>query len=437
MKLSQGFDDLNDRPQTERDWYPRFASAIAKDRTVAARSTKKSLQYYQSFFEACRSSTIKSFPLEAEEILDESTEMLNQKNHGVCAYVLPPHLEKWPTFHASHQLWMIAPDVLCIRTDRISTRRRELVLEYLVKEKKIVVNVGSEGVGTKYVKYTVLTLFYYYHLHYIIGKSAEMNLILMTLLSRIGEVGWPSTVLFRMPHSPVLEFTLDASSQQCLVRGLPGTETLDQATECSERYDREDAVMLMELACSETDPIPAIPCYLTVTADDALGVTKTIRKMHGSRYVLSDPPSLIQLKLQGLAYKRHSRVANPFLDQSPEAILSTIEQRAQVVGPLSRHTICSEDDYELQQDNIRENADGFLSRGHTTLNCFQIPKYASYYIAPFIKPDCEPMFGTRAADGSPPYAFRFLSGHCALTIAQSIREQDGRLGEMQSRGLSI
>ena len=263
-----------------------------------------------------------------------------------------------------------------------------------------------------------------------------MNFILMTLLSRIGEVGWPSTVLFRMPHSPVLEFTLDASSQQCLVRGLPGTETLDEATDCSERYDREDAVMLIELAYSETDPIPAIPCYLTVTAGDALGVIKTMSKMHGIRYLLSDPPSLTQLKLQGLAYKRHSRVANPFLDQSTEAILSTIEQRAQVVGPLPRHTICSEDDYKRQLFLIRESADGFFSHGHTTLNCFHIPKYASYYIATFIKPDCEPKFIAKAPDGSPPYAFRFLSAHCALAIAQSIREGEGRLRIMQMHGLS-
>ena len=271
---------------------------------------------------------------------------------------------------------------------------------------------------------------------YVIGKSAEMNFIFMTLLSRIGEVGWPSTVLFRMPHSPALEFTLDASSQQCLVRGLPGTETLDEVCQCLRRYDEANTVMLMELSFSERDPTCRIPCYLTVTSDDAVGVTKTISKMHGSVYLLSDPPSLTQLKLQGLACKRHSRVTDPFLDQSPESILATIEQRAQVVGPLPRHTICSEDDYKRQLFLIRESADGFFSRGYTTLNCFHIPKYASYYIAPFIKPDCDPMFGTTASDGSPPYAFRFLSAYCALTIAQSIREGDGRLRDMQMHGLS-
>ena len=149
MKLSKGTAALSDGSLKERDWYTRFASAIAKDRTKAKRSTKKTLQYYQSFFEACRSSSIASFPLKAEEVLDESTEMLTHKNHGVCAYLLPPHLEKWPTFRASHQQHIVAPDVLCIRTDRISTRRRELILEHLVKEKKMVVNVGAEGVGTK------------------------------------------------------------------------------------------------------------------------------------------------------------------------------------------------------------------------------------------------------------------------------------------------
>ena len=149
IKISKGSDALSDHSHQGRDWYPRFALSLAKDRTKGARSTKKTLQYYQGFFEACRSSTIESFPLEAEEVLDASTKMLPQKNHGVCAYILPPHLEKWPTFHASHQQGIVAPDVLCIRTDRISTRRRELILEYLVKEKDMVVNVGAEGVGTK------------------------------------------------------------------------------------------------------------------------------------------------------------------------------------------------------------------------------------------------------------------------------------------------
>ena len=149
IKISKGTDALSDEPQKKRGWYSRFALSLAKDRTKAARSTKQTLQYYQSFFEACRSSSIASFPLKAEEILDESTEMLTQKNHGVCAYLLPPHLEKWPTFHASHQRGIVAPDVLCIRTDRISTRRHELILEYLIKKKKMVVNVGAEAVGTK------------------------------------------------------------------------------------------------------------------------------------------------------------------------------------------------------------------------------------------------------------------------------------------------
>ena len=69
-------------------------------------------------------------------------------NHGITAYVVPQPLGMWPSFRAMKQQNSLAPDVLCIRTDTVSTRRQDLIIESLIREEggRAIV-VGSPGIG--------------------------------------------------------------------------------------------------------------------------------------------------------------------------------------------------------------------------------------------------------------------------------------------------
>ena len=72
---------------------------------------------------------------------------LAHENHGINAYVVPQPLGTWPSFRALKQQNSIAPDVLCIRTDPVSTRRQDLIIKSLIQEEGTVVVVGSPGIG--------------------------------------------------------------------------------------------------------------------------------------------------------------------------------------------------------------------------------------------------------------------------------------------------
>ena len=256
----------------------------------------------------------------------------------------------------------------------------------------------------------------------------------MTLLRRIGEVGWPSTVLFRLPGDPVVEFSLDpGSSQQYIVRELEGTDTLDGVHQCSKNYDKKEAVMLMDLGENESNPTCYIPCYITVHSEDAIEVTKTISKTQNSQYLLSDPPSLTQLKLQALALKQYSHTQpapGSFLDGSLEEVLAKVETRARLIGTLPRFIFCSELYYEDQLHVVNNYTFEF-----STLSVYEIDRNAMPYIAPFIKPNMIPQYSAKDTDGSTVYEFRFLSDHCARVVAKSIKVDDKRPWVLSNHGL--
>ena len=88
-----------------------------------------------------------------------------------------------------------------------------------------------------------------------LGKSTEMNYILMLLLAELGNAGWPSTVLFRLPGKNVVEFSLEASSRRRIVCELKDTKTFSAVVSCSDAFEGQDAVMLIELEEDEMDPM--------------------------------------------------------------------------------------------------------------------------------------------------------------------------------------
>ena len=85
--------------------------------------------------------------MDTSRVLDIDSALAHE-NHGIKAYGVPQPLGMWPSFRAMKQSGAIAPDVLCIRTDPVSKRRQELIIERLVQATGRVVVVGSPGIGT-------------------------------------------------------------------------------------------------------------------------------------------------------------------------------------------------------------------------------------------------------------------------------------------------
>ena len=85
--------------------------------------------------------------MDTKRVLDIASGLVHG-NHGINVYVVPQPLGMWPSFRALKQQNSLAPDVLCIRTDPVSTRRQDLIIESLIREEggRAIV-VGSPGIG--------------------------------------------------------------------------------------------------------------------------------------------------------------------------------------------------------------------------------------------------------------------------------------------------
>ena len=115
------------------------------------------------------------------------------------------------------------------RMTPVDIRRREVTLRLLRKERESPIWIGAEG----------------------IGKSADMNYILMELLTHIGEEGWPSIVAFRFDYK-IAEFKFDISSSRVTFSWHNGKDT-DSILEYSSSvgYPEGRALLILELKDDE------------------------------------------------------------------------------------------------------------------------------------------------------------------------------------------
>ena len=99
----------------------------------------------------------------------ESNEVL------IEAYVLPENIQQWLSFISGKQRTADCQEVLLLRTDTV-TKKRINTSEELLRGGTHVMVVGLPG----------------------IGKSSELNYLLMRFLQHLGQKGWPSCVLFHI-----------------------------------------------------------------------------------------------------------------------------------------------------------------------------------------------------------------------------------------------
>ena len=148
------------------------------------------------------------------------------------AYLIPKSLSKFPSFYGSKQAGADCPELFFRRISRADEGRVKDIMDRL-RQGKSVITVGLPG----------------------IGKSTEMNYILMKFLQNIGIEGWPKIVLLRMKFN-LYEFNLKNGQPRVSVKYMKDLDgDLLQYINTFEDYSiDEKPVFLCELEENEADP---------------------------------------------------------------------------------------------------------------------------------------------------------------------------------------
>jgi hypothetical protein len=127
----------------------------------------------ERFFKACREpihpSVLKNFKRHESKI---SRIALN--NSRIETFILPNNISQWPSFVADKQKIELCPEIYFKRIADSNLPRFNATVE-LLKNGKDVVSTGLSG----------------------IGKSTEVNGLLMEFLANVGKVDWPMEVWYR------------------------------------------------------------------------------------------------------------------------------------------------------------------------------------------------------------------------------------------------
>ena len=350
------------------------------------------------FFDACRRPILsKNVTSIGEFTRDE--ECITKVVYGVGedsieAYVLPKSVRKWPSYYDKKQLKAQSCEVLCIRTDRMNNVRRKMIVDYTLLGKQSI-TMGPSG----------------------IGKSSESNYMMLEFLRNIGRDGYPRNVLYRIPGECVFVFSIDAENK-LVAKKIPNSETLREACDVTNQYNRKNSVILLETSEFDIDPASNIPCIVTASSRDIDNTFKTLIK-GGAVQFLCEPPSRQQLVEQVKAMKLLSEDCGEFAPLSLEQCIETVEARVSIVGPITRYVLSSTSFLSRKYKTSTSGTPFFNVLTEVTAD--NIAGNAKYYIAPFFKAGAAtPLYAALMPDSSSTYTFEFLSRYCENAIAACV-----------------
>ena len=262
----------------------------------------------------------------------------------IDALILPEDMI-WPSFLASKQSESYFKNIYLQRQNAVDINRRKISLDMLRKRRKIIWT-GLPG----------------------IGKSCDINFIIIELLAHIGEEGWPGEVLFRVEDC-LYTFTASGVKSSTFEYSNLGKFSLG--------YENRNSVLILELKESETDPTINMPFILAVSARNLKSTLKTIGKTRGHKSMLITPPDVEEVCL----------MAEAVMDICPENDLnvSTVRERALLVGAIPRFLFCDHDAFKDRLDEMNSAASSSLSFDFKKLSVNNIPELAQYLVAPYFR----------------------------------------------------
>ena len=318
---------------------------------------------------------------------------------SVVGYILPTGMS-WFTFKDGKQILSSAKNALIIKnTTHLDHDIRNKTLDNL-RNKVSQVWLGHSG----------------------IGKTVEVNYIMMELLRNLGEEGWPKQVAHRIGREIYLYELVDGRVSCSAVEG--GGRTLQYVNDfCTNNYrKRNDLVFVLELGETEVDPQLSLTSFIAMPSykvDDRL---KTFCNSKEVNMAVRSPHSVEEALLVTEIMYTVDKEAT--LDRAGVSSTASLEEfqtvmtdRIELEGPLL-HEIITDRRFPYYQE-LPRNFYPFFNN----LDIENIPDWDDKFVAPYISTDKEQL-GT----------FRFLNNKLALAVRNNVRE-DSQAYSLKLSGL--
>jgi len=266
-----------------------------------------------------------------------------------------------------------------------------------------------------------------------IGKSTDINYILMELLLHMGEESWPAMVAFRV-NDYLFEFTSTD------VRCVP--ITFDGLIRYAKKHGRDNSVLILELIGDETTPLMKMPFIIAESSRRLKNKFKDHILADSAKIMLVTPPDVEEVCLMSEAIVEVCPNNTIFEGKTKAEAISLVRKRAWKIGAIPRYLFGSKGLHSLRLKDMIAKASSKLSFDTDALNVDDISPGAQYFVAPYFKfgvtdpsyhysyEEAAPeLFASLSDDDemhssaeSSSYEFRYLSDYAKLLHATKLKD---------------
>jgi hypothetical protein len=313
-----------------------------------------------------------------------------------------------PTFTDARQCIYGAPNLLCTRSSTVLDRqhRSDTVKRLCGDYNAAVAWVGHSG----------------------IGKTAEVNAVMIELLQNMGKPGWPTKIAHRVDYS-INVYELDEISGQVKCSSESGSSLHEVRAFCRERAQEQGWVMILELFESENNPqTHLMPVLIAISSRQGRERLRTLDNSCRLHWFIRGPHLPDELLIAArLTYLTDPKTTVRMADLDPntteEQFVSEIAARVKEIGPIMR---------DVLNGNIYRRF--YKIRSACRYECdlrglryYDLPGNAKYFVAQ------HPVGTTEWLRGD--HKFKLLSDSAANDLGYSVRSVDS-LQTLQMTGLA-
>jgi hypothetical protein len=317
-----------------------------------------------------------------------------------------------PTFEDFRQSSCGAPNLLCLRNSSVLDRQhRADTVSHLRKDRSgAIAWVGHSG----------------------IGKSAEVNAVVIELLQNMGQPGWPTKLAHRVAAN-IYVYQLNGTNGQVMCsldRGESGTFGLDRLNDfCWKHSEEEGWALILELGELEKNPDTCMmPTLLAISSRRGRERLMDLDKSFRLKMFIRGPHLPVELLIMArLIYLVDPTptlwMARFDLATTEEEFVSEMAVRVKDIGPLVRNVLNG----FIYQDFSWSRRACKYSCDLAELNYDNLPGNSKYIMAQ------HPVGNTQRVYGG--FKYKLLSSTAASDLCHSVRSVDS-LQTLQMTGLA-
>lgn len=255
-----------------------------------------------------------------------------------------------------------------------------------------------------------------------IGKTTEVNSIIVQLLKNLGNEGWPRRLAHRVGGRIVI-YTRNETACRVDCSTANGQTLADVEQFCRLNEADRDVVLVLELGETEADPMVApVPTLIALSSRDVSSQLKTMKKGGQTRQFLRGPHRDRELLLAArIIYltdrARAIKMAGFSPDTDEETFVRLIGERMDEAGPLAR-TVLSGINFEefLERRRSSDVQDRVVDGEFRNLHYDSLPGDSKYFIAAY------PVNSTMQPNGG--CVFKLLSPRAAIDLSCGVKDPE-------------